>query len=325
MTERYTEVLELYDMEVYGVKKGRGAWILDTDKGCRILKEYRGTVRRLEFEANVLETLKDSSGLKADQYVRSKEDGLFANAGDGTCFVLKDWFLDRECNLKEYSEIRSAVTRIGMLHQMLRRVEFQEEWSMGSIQAKPLYEEMGRHNREMKRARSFIRGKRGKSEFELCVIDSYSDFFEQAKEAADGLKAIEAEEEMPLFLCHGDLDHHHVLMGSQYVAIVEYNRMHLGVQAADLYRFMRKVMERHGWNLKLGAMMLDAYERVLPMSKKERKCLYYLFLYPEKYWKQLNYYYNANKAWIPARNTDKLKALQEQEEARRAFLHEIKY
>ncbi|MFR1832738.1 MAG: spore coat protein CotS [Lachnospiraceae bacterium] len=325
MTERYTEVLELYDMEVYGVKKGRGAWILDTDKGCRILKEYRGTVRRLEFEANVLETLKDSSGLKADQYVRSKEDGLFANAGDGTCFVLKDWFLDRECNLKEYSEIRSAVTRIGMLHQMLRRVEFQEEWSMGSIQAKPLYEEMGRHNREMKRARSFIRGKRGKSEFELCVIDSYSDFFEQAKEAADGLKAIEAEEEMPLFLCHGDLDHHHVLMGSQYVAIVEYNRMHLGVQAADLYRFMRKVMERHGWNLKLGAMMLDAYERVLPMSKKERKCLYYLFLYPEKYWKQLNYYYNANKAWIPARNTDKLKALQEQEEARRAFLQEIKY
>ena len=208
---------------------------------------------------------------------------------------------------------------------MLRRVEFQEEWSMGSIQAKPLYEEMGRHNREMKRARSFIRGKRGKSEFELCVIDSYSDFFEQAKEAADGLKAIEAEEEMPLFLCHGDLDHHHVLMGSQYVAIVEYNRMHLGVQAADLYRFMRKVMERHGWNLKLGAMMLDAYERVLPMSKKERKCLYYLFLYPEKYWKQLNYYYNANKAWIPARNTDKLKALQEQEEARRAFLQEIKY
>ena len=325
MTERYTEVLEQYDMEVYGVKKGRGAWILDTDKGCRILKEYRGTVRRLEFEAKVLEALHDSSGLKVDQYVRSKEDGLFTNAGDGTCFVLKDWFMDRECNLKEYLEIRSAVTRIGMLHQFLRRVEFQEEWKMGSILSRPLYEEMGRHNREMKRARSFIRQKRGKSEFELCVIDSYPEFFQQAIEAERGLEAIEKEEKMPLFLCHGDLDHHHVLMGGNYVAIVEYNRMHLGVQAADLYRFMRKVMEKHGWNLRLGAMMLDAYERILPMSEKERKCLYYLFLYPEKYWKQLNYYYNANKAWIPARNTDKLKALQEQEEARRAFLHEIKY
>ena len=136
MTERYMDVLEQYDMEVYGVKKGRGAWILDTDKGCRILKEYRGTVRRLEFEAEVLETLQDSSGLKADQYVRSLEEGLFTNAGDGTCFILKDWFQDRECNLKEYSEIRSAVTRIGMLHQLLRRVDFKEEWKMGSIRGK---------------------------------------------------------------------------------------------------------------------------------------------------------------------------------------------
>lgn len=325
MTERYMDVLEQYDMEVYGVKKGRGAWILDTDKGCRILKEYRGTVRRLEFEAEVLETLQDSSGLKADQYVRSLEEGLFTNAGDGTCFILKDWFQDRECNLKEYSEIRSAVTRIGMLHQLLRRVDFKEEWKMGSIVAKPLHEEMSRHNREMKRARSFIRGKRGKSEFELCVIDSYSQFFEQAIEAEEGLRDMEAEGEIPLFLSHGDLDHHHVLMGNHYVAIVDYNRMHLGIQTADLYRFMRKVMERHGWNLRLGSMMLDAYERVLPMTEKERKCLYYLFLYPEKYWKQLNYYYNANKAWIPARNTDKLRVLQEQEEARKAFLQEIKY
>ena len=61
MTERYTDVLEQYDMEVYGVKKGRERWILDTDKGCRILKEYRGTVRRLEFEAKVLETCRTAA------------------------------------------------------------------------------------------------------------------------------------------------------------------------------------------------------------------------------------------------------------------------
>lgn len=325
MTERYTEVLELYDMEVYGVRRGRGAWILDTDQGCRLLKEYRGTVRRLEFEAKVLEVLGECTGLKADQYVRSREGTLFVNSGDGTRFVMKEWYLDRECNLKEYPEIRSAVTRIGMLHQLLRRVEFQEEWNLGSIAAKPLGGEAERHTRELKRARNFIRAKRNKSEFELRVMGSYAPFFEQAVEAAEGLKALEGEVALPPFLCHGDLDQHHVLMGNHYVAIVEYNRMHLGVQAEDLYRFMRKVMEKHGWNLRLGAMMLDAYERVLPMTGEERRCLYYLFLYPEKFWKQLNYYYNANKAWIPARNIDKLKALEQQETARKAFLSEIKW
>ena len=103
-------------------------------------------------------------------------------------------------------------------------------------------------------------------------------------------------------------------MGGNYTAIIEYNRMHLGIQISDLYRFMRKVMEKHGWNLDLG----------LSMEPKERGCLYYLFRYPEKYWKQLNFYYNANKAWIPARNTDKLRGLEEQQQARNRFLKRLK-
>ena len=74
----------------------------------------------------------------------------------------------------------------------------------------------------------------------------------------------------PCTLCHGDLDQHHVLMGGSYTAIIEYNRMHLGIQISDLYRFMRKVMEKHGWNLDLGLSMLDSYERVLPHGAKER-------------------------------------------------------
>ena len=39
---------------------------------------------------------------------------------------------------------------------------------------------------------------------------------------------------VPLYLCHGDLDQHHLLMGKNYTAAVDFNRMHLGVQMSDL-------------------------------------------------------------------------------------------
>ena len=48
-----------------------------------------------------------------------------------------------------------------------------------------------------------------------------------------------------------------------------------------------------------------------------------MFLYPEKYWKQINFYYNANKAWIPARNIEKLRSLEEQQPVRNRFLEQI--
>lgn len=346
MNEKYVEALEQYDMEVICVRKGRGAWICDTKGGCRLLKEYRGTVRRLEFEDEVLGTLDTRGSLRADQYLRNKEGSLLTVASDGTRYILKDWFMDRECNLKDGFEIRQALSRLAILHSQLRGIEFKEEWNMGSILSSPLEEEMDRHNREMQRARNYVRGKRKKTEFELSVIGSFDMFYDQALEAAQGVRdlwmfqeeaafeydALEAAEirrpgarkKKPLYLCHGDLDQHHVLIGGNYTAIIEYNRMHLGLQVMDLYRFMRKVMEKHNWNTELGISMLDSYERVLPMASKERACLYYLFLYPEKYWKQLNFYYNANKAWIPGRNIDKLHNLEEQQEARNSFLKCLK-
>ena len=58
MNEKYTEALEQYDMEILAVRRGRGSWICETDQGCRLLKEYRGTAKRLEFEDQVLASLK---------------------------------------------------------------------------------------------------------------------------------------------------------------------------------------------------------------------------------------------------------------------------
>ncbi len=325
MNEKYTEVLSQYELEILDVKRGRGAWLCETDQGLKLLREYKGTLRRLEFEDQVFSQMKQNGRLNVDRYVRNKEGERLSSADDGTRWIVKDWYADRECNLKDSKEVLCAIEKIAFLHKVLRQIEFKEEWNLGSILVQLPSEEMERHNRELIRARTFIRNKRKKSEFELCVMGNYDIFFEQAAEACRGMRLFCQQcGEVEGYLCHGDLNQHHVLMCARDVAIVEFNRMHRGIQMEDLYHFMRKAMEKHDWNLKLGMSMLETYARVLPLSEGDRTCLYYLFLYPEKYWKQINFYYNANKAWIPARNIEKLKDLEVQQPMRNLFLSRIK-
>lgn len=321
------EIAEKYELEVINGRKGRGSWIFETDHGLKVLKEYKGSMKRLEFEEAVLDTISSTGALRVDQYMRNKEQELLTTAEDGTRYVVKDWFADRECDLKDRWEILAAVRQIAVLHRSLRNVEMREEWNLKSMIAPPLSEAMEKHNRELRKARNFIRRKHKKNEFELAVIAGYDRFYEQAEEACHGIEQIYLEYANDIGIhdsvCHGELNQHHILMGKDYVAVTEFNKMHLGLQVEDLYYFMRKVMEKHDWNLPLGTAMLDAYERVLPMNEAERKCLYYLFLYPEKYWKQINFYYNANKAWIPARQTEKIMLLEKQQENRMQFLEQI--
>ena len=87
---------------------------------------------------------------------------------------------------------------------------------------------MERHNRELVRTRNYIRKKRRKSDFERAVSGSFAIFYEQAQEAAGGLKAqIERNGEPENYLCHGDLNQHHILLAEENeMAVIEFNRMH---------------------------------------------------------------------------------------------------
>ena len=199
MNDRYLEALEQYEMEVTTVRKGRGAWICETDRGMRLLKEYRGTVRRLEFEDQVLGMLDTRTSLRTDQYERNKEGELLTMAGDGTRYILKEWYGDRECNIRDGCEVRQAIARLAMLHGQLRRIPFKEEWNMGSICKESPDREMDRHIREMQKARNFIRGKRGKTEFELSIMGSYDYFYDRWMPLSDiavkiPLKALDTDE-----------------------------------------------------------------------------------------------------------------------------------
>ena len=66
--------------------------------------------------------------------------------------------------------------------------------------------------------------------------------------------------------------------------------------------------------------MLKAYHEIKPVSREEWINLKIRFSYPEKYWKQLNFYYNSKKAWFPARNMEKIRILMEQAENQKNFL-----
>ena len=61
---------------------------------------------------------------------------------------------------------------------------------------------------------------------------------------------------------------------------------------------MRKILEKHQWDLDLGRKLLPGLPAGTASFPEEVENLRIRFAYPEKYWKLANYYYTHNKAWI---------------------------
>ena len=85
--------------------------------------------------------------------------------------------------------------------------------------------------------------------------------------------------------------------------------------------FMRKILEKHEWDIEIGKKMLNAYIQEKPLDNNQKQELYLRFLFPEKFWKISNHYYNSRKVWGIERNKGKLNKLNEQMDIKQKFVY----
>ena len=367
MEDKNQEVFRQYNIKIYSTYRIRGALILETDKGLKLLKSFESSKNRVEFENILLEQLREQDYPYVDLYVRNAAGEIITEDSMNNRYVLKNWFPGEECNLRDEADVADAATNLGVIHSLLREVNLSEEQVLYNSSGN-LIELFEKRNRELKRVRSYIRDKRKKNEFEMCYMNCYDDFYQEALEATELLensnyKNMFQEAALNRHICHGSYTYHNVIMlkanrmsceqNNPFIwdkanelnsipykehkeglsaaglrsptintnmATTNFDKANVGIQITDLYQFMRKVMEKNDWDLDFGSMILEAYNNILPLSRDEQKLLYILLLYPEKFWKITNFYYNSKKSWVPQRNIQKLIGIVEQKDRKRQFL-----
>ncbi len=316
-------VLNRYPLTVRGTRKVRGALLCDTADGWYLLQEYRGNEKRLEREAQILSFVSEKGGCQVDNLIADQEGKLLNRNEDGTGYILKRWYMLSECSVSNKNDLYQALRLLAKLHLLLRQLPQEEESICRNKQ--DLCELYEKHTRELRRVRAYLCRKKRKTPIEECIMNSFSGMYDQADSAVVHLKdsayrQLADDAEAAGWIYHGAWHQHNILIGGGQIASVNYEHFGSGLQMEDLYHFMRKILEKHNWNPELGLAMLNEYERILPLTKAERNVLYAMFEYPEKYWKQVNFYFNGNKTWIAARSIEKIQSAVNQYEARVSFL-----
>ncbi len=316
-------LLYRYDLEIESVVKGRGSLIVRAAEGTFMLREFQGSAEKISGIARVLEELQSWDPAN-ERILPTKEGELWVRDEDGPAYLLKTYAGGRECDVKNPIEVMEGARKLADLHLALRQVH-PEKPEAFLLAEHELGEEIGRHNRELRNVRNYIRKKKKENEFEEMYEKAYGYFYEQAQRIEEYEQSLRKKADgIRTQLCHGDYHHHNVFDCGQRSRVLHYEKMRMDQPVADLSKYLRKVLEKNRWNAKLGVGMLAVYERLLPLTEDEERQLYVRMAYPEKFWKIANHYNNSKKAWASKRDGEKLKHLLGVEQSRQEFL-EILY
>lgn len=325
MDDKIENVIKEYPVHVTGKKRIRGAILLETKEGLFTLVNYRESAAKLEFEERVKEQLINQGFPDVDKGIPNSQGEWLTKDNYGSPYLMKHWYLGRECNLRETEEVVTAARHLAELHRVMVL-----PGTEGMEMSEGVTEILSRHTREMKRVYNYIRNKKKKNDMEIHLLNQFKHFYEQAETAGEMLSELDSrrmEQDAVARgkICHGSYNYHNVLfMEKQRIATVNFGHCDYGLQLMDFYGFLRKLMEKNNWEKHRGIRTIEAYRQASGWEQGEGKLLYILLLFPEKFWKQMNFYYNGKKAWMSMKNFDKLKKIEAQELARRKFLREVK-
>lgn len=322
MNDRAVSVLEQYDIEVLRTWKGRGAILFETKQGTKILKEYLGPAEKLKLQNDLLIHMKEECDCFVEQLFPNKEGELFCQDQDQIKYIVKDYFVGKECNTRELEDCKLAVTNLATIHQAMLVPQLSEKYN---LQAYSVCKEFEKRDKEIRKIRKFVKQKSQKNDFEIFLLNYFDRFVEQSEEVLQEISKrsfLEEESEIVKMgsICHGEYQHHNLVFEDGKVTTIHFEKCIADNQMRDLYLFMRKLMEKNNWSLSLANTLLEMYDKEKTIRETDKKQLYYRFSYPEKFWKIINFYYNTGKAWIPERNMEKLQKLLKQEEEKKLFI-----
>ncbi|MBR1865327.1 MAG: hypothetical protein IJ801_02350 [Lachnospiraceae bacterium] len=130
MSEKLAEVYEQYEMEILSTRKGRGATILTTTEGLRMLEPFRGSVTRLEQEYILKRLFRERGCTNLDDLIPNREGMLLTCDKYRQPYVLKKHFEGNECDMHDRRDIVRAVEAMASFHIEGKEValHFKEAW-----------------------------------------------------------------------------------------------------------------------------------------------------------------------------------------------------
>lgn len=329
MNDYGKSVLEQYDLEFENVRRGRGCLLAEAGDGKTYrLVEYNSSKVHLELEQEILQYLCQEGSLQVEYCIPNKNGCLYSLNRDQDGYVLRTYIDANECNTASQGELLMAMNALAKFHLLMRSFQGTDVLQKECFVGMPLDHEYERRLRELRRVMAYLGRKKKKNEYERSIEETISAVISEGKEALAALK-VSAYGEMYQnclekgWICHGRYHYHNVRFTRDQAVITGLEHCCIQVQLVDIYQFMRKVMEKCGWMPAMGQMLLDEYQKVLPLSQEEKSVLACMFAFPEKYWKQVNFYFNTRKSWVSGKSLEKLEKAVRQQSLREAFVRTL--
>lgn len=287
-----------FGIRISAIKPCRAGYILDTDQGRKYLRQCQCSENRILYVHDAKQHLVNHGFTTLDTYSVALDGHPYMTL-DNQNYILTPFIEGRECEFGDDGDAVKASVALSAMHKASKGFKAKSGLSISNELGK-LPENLTKRYDEVLRMRRKAERERGA--FDYIYLDCVDKFIALAEES---LLLLEGPEYPRLVkktqneggICHHDYSYQNILMKGPTTYITGFESCGEEIRIYDLVNLLRRKMRKCNWNPQKASMLLEAYSDPEPLTKDEAVVMKAMLLFPQKFWRVANRYYNSRRSW----------------------------
>lgn len=325
-------LFEKFNLKVKDVVPVRSVFLLNTDKGRKVLKKIDYSTKRLTFIEETLDYIRKSYP-QVMKFTVTEEKDIYLKWNKDLYCVL-DLVDGRECEFSNPIDINIAAHGIAKFHQASYgfldycKLVNKEYIIKENCDTKKTITEFKYRLDKLLNLKDRVSKYKYKNEFDIIFLDNVDYYINQIKVSIAILEDSNyyelCKEKDKIVLCHNDLAHHNIIIKDEEAHLIDFDYSIIDLKVRDLCNFINKAIKNFAFDVDRTRNIIYEYQKVNPIDQRELKVLYGLLYFPEDFYSVVKNYYDKLKSWEEEVFIDRLKKKLEFKIDREEFLKDFK-
>ncbi|MBK5240226.1 CotS family spore coat protein [Clostridium sp.] len=322
-----------FDLLVHDVIPVRKVFILDTDKGDKVLKKISYNTGELEFINYGIEYIRNNNFNRIIEFERTKNKLIYVPWKDDI-YCIMNLLEGRECEYSSPVDVTLASSALAEFHSASNGIIDEEEFQKLLKKNQKRYlcgkgiENFNKKLRELKFFKRLVTLYENKNEFDNIFLEHEKYYEKNILRSIEILENSEyfnlCKEKEKVVFCHHDLAHHNILIHNEEVYFLDFDYSIVDLKVHDICNFANKVIKNSGYDIEKCHSILSEYTKVNSLDQRELTVLYGMLSFPEDFYSISKDYYTRKKQWSEEMFLNRLKKKVEYREDREEFLNGFK-
>ncbi len=318
-----------FDLVVDDVIPVRKVFILNTDKGDKVLKKVNYSISQLEFINFGIEYIRNNNFNRIIEFEKTKSKLIYV-PWKNDIYCIMNLVEGRECEYSNPVDVMLASRAIAELHKASEGLVYEEPFERLLAKNEQRYlcgriiENFKKKLNDLMFFKSIATRNENKNEFDYIFLE-YEEYYEEnIMQSIDILNGSEyynlCKEKEKIVFCHHDLAHHNILINKEDVYFLDFDYAVIDLKVHDICNFTNKAIKNSAYDIEKANTILSEYTQVCPLDNRELKVLYGMLSFPEDFYSISRDYYTRKKQWSEEVFLGRLKKKVEGREDREEFL-----